>query len=124
VYLFPIIYAPSQLFSKLVLAIFYLKISPHAWYNYTVKATSFCIFGAYTGILFASTFGCKPVAKSWNPFLDGTCIDVGALYKATALIGVILDMLLIVLPIPLVYNLKIPLRQKFGVLVVFSVGSV
>lgn len=118
-----IIFSLAQLFSKIVLILYYLRLSPLLWYINLVRFFGFCIIGNYTGIFFSSLFGCRPIAKGWNPFLEGTCIDVPSLYQATALSGVLIDLILILLPIPIVYKLQVPLRQKLCILSIFGVGS-
>jgi hypothetical protein len=80
---------------------------------------------SYTGLAFALLFACKPIAASWNPLLLGTavCINRGAIYLAQAVIGIATDVFLLVLPIPTVLKLQMPNKQKMGLVIFFSIGS-
>lgn len=71
-------------------------------------------------------FSCYPVRKSWDisfPASEGRCLNVVALYLATAIANIITDAILMVIPIPLILSLNMPKLQKPGVLVVFMFGS-
>lgn len=77
------------------------------------------------GIFFSLVFACKPLAASWDPTLAQTaeCIDRGAIYVATAGIGIFTDIVLLSLPLPIVVSLNIPLRQKIILVLLFAIGS-
>ncbi|KAL8307674.1 hypothetical protein RB593_006173 [Gaeumannomyces tritici] len=57
------------------------------------------------GIFFTSVFPCWPIAKSYDlafPPAEGSCMDRPTMYKATAALGVITDVMIIAIPIPMV----------------------
>lgn len=88
---------------------------------------SFAIVGVHTVILlFLMIFSCQPIQKSWDltvPATDGYCVDVVALYFATAIANILTDVILIVIPIPLLIGLNMPRGEKIGVLIVFIFAS-
>jgi hypothetical protein len=53
----------------------------------------------------------------------GVCIDRTAMFKATAALGVIVDILIIAIPIPMVSKLQMSRSKKASLLFVFSIGS-
>lgn len=53
----------------------------------------------------------------------GSCINRPGLYIATAVANIVSDLVLFVLPIPMVIGLQIPLKQKIGLSLIFAVGS-
>lgn len=64
--------------------------------------------------------------KSWDvsiPLTEGTCIDVVKLYFATAIANIITDLILFVLPIRLIWQLRMPKVQKIGVAIIFTFAS-
>jgi hypothetical protein len=81
--------------------------------------------GAYTGIFFSVLFACRPISASWDPTLLPTavCLNRGAIYVATAVIGVATDFMVILLPIPTIWGLHLHMKQKLGLLGIFGVGS-
>lgn len=112
------------MFAKMTLLFFYLNLSPQQWFRWSVYFTMFFIVGSQLGLFFASVFQCDPIAKGWNPTLEGACIDMKAVYKGTAITGVISDVFVIIIPIPMVVNLQLPRQQKVGLIVMFTIGVV
>jgi len=120
----PHVYAPCMAFAKAVLCLFYSRLNPNHIYQVAIRITLFLDIGAYTGIFFSLIFACSPIAASWSPLLEPTsiCINRGAIYIATAVIGVVTDALLIIIPIPTVWGLHMPRKQKIGLTSIFGVG--
>lgn len=109
---------------KLALCIFYLRISPQRWLRISVFATM-TIISCYTiGLFFAFVFGCQPIEKNYNALItEGHCIDAAALYISTAVVNIMSDVMLFILPMPMIFNLQMPLKQKLGLFFMFGIGS-
>ncbi|KAK7908801.1 hypothetical protein PG985_016104 [Apiospora marii] len=114
-YPMPIIYPLCCIFAKTSLIYFYTRLNPSRVYQATAWFGLFFIFGSNVGLAFATAFPCKPLELSWNPLVPGTCIDRPATYKATAIIGLLSDVYLILLPVPTVVGLQMPWQQKAGI---------
>lgn len=56
------------------------------------------------------------------PKKTGRCVDIESLILVAAIINVISDFTLLILPITAVWNLQMGTRQKFGVSAVFAAG--
>jgi len=124
VYLHTIVYAPPTALAKLVLLLFYVQLQNQArWFRWATYATMFINIGASTGILLASIFACKPIALGWDLTVQGTCINRPALYEATAALGVIVDLLIISIPVPMVVRLQMSRSKKAGLILMFVLGS-
>jgi hypothetical protein len=121
----PLLYAPCTACAKAALCLFYGRLNPSYAFQFATWSTMFVIVGSYTGIFFSILFACKPIAASWDLSLqaDAVCINRGAIYIATAVIGVLTDVLLIILPIPTVWGLQMSRKQKIGLTGMFGVGS-
>ncbi|ORY68845.1 uncharacterized protein BCR38DRAFT_424486 [Pseudomassariella vexata] len=120
----PVIYAPCSGFAKLTLLLFYRRISPQTWFQWSIT-TMICIVVGYTIVIFFSLiFACNPIAKNWDiTITEGYCINRAALYIVTAVLGILTDVILLVLPIPMVLGLQMPNLQKAGLLLMFTIGS-
>lgn len=67
---------------------------------------------------------CTPVAYQWDKSLQGTCIDQLASYQYIPLPNVVHDIVLLVLPTPMIWQLqKVSVQQKVALTVVFLIGS-
>ncbi|KAI9150599.1 Efflux pump DEP3 [Paramyrothecium foliicola] len=119
------IYMMCNGFVKLSLLTFYLHLSPQKWFRVAVWI-SIGIVAVYTIIItFMLFFNCVPPRRAFDfSIKEGKCIDAAILYMATAVSNIITDVMLFVLPLPMVYRLHMPKAQKVGAVLVFGVGSV
>ncbi|KAJ5356382.1 hypothetical protein N7517_010991 [Penicillium concentricum] len=77
--------------------------------------------GHFAGAL-SLMFNCTPVRRSWNAHVPGTCLPVGGLFYGLAIFTIITDVIIIILPIPLLVGLNIKTAQKAGVVCLFLLG--
>ena len=91
----------------------------------SVYFTMFVVLGSSTGTFFGNIFACSPITKFWDLTLTtGSCINRLALYRATAVFGIITDVMVFVIPIPMVVGLQMSRRKKAGLIFIFAIGSV
>ncbi|KNG86951.1 hypothetical protein ANOM_004212 [Aspergillus nomiae NRRL 13137] len=119
-----VIYVPALAFAKLALLMLYYRLlqATHPLYVYTIYAVGFVIAGYSIALPLALIFGCSPIQKSWDITIAGSCINTSGVYLATAITNTISDVTLILLPIPIVWGLRLSIIQKVGVLCMFGVG--
>ncbi|KAK8044185.1 Satratoxin biosynthesis SC1 cluster protein 4 [Apiospora rasikravindrae] len=97
---------------------------PKKSFRYLVAATMAFIASYTIGLFFSFLFSCDPMRRSWDVLeTEGKCINQAALYIATAVANIVSDVILFVLPIPLVVKLHMPKMQKIGLFFVFAIGS-
>ena len=72
---------------------------------------------------FANLFICYPVTALIEPFYGKNCVDRAAVFLSTLVTDLIFDILILVMPIPLVLQLHLPLRDRLGVLGMFLLGA-
>ena len=72
--------------------------------------------------IFGGTFLCSPPAKLWNPSLPGHCMSAPNYWYSVAAIDIGMDFLVLLLPLPAIVALRLPRKQKFGLLCVFLLG--
>ncbi|KAI0805732.1 hypothetical protein GGR55DRAFT_680932 [Xylaria sp. FL0064] len=76
--------------------------------------------------VFALAFQCVPPSTLWNKLeseYGANCVMVLPFYLSFAFTDLILDVIIFILPVPHIYNLVMPTRQKFGVASIFFLGS-
>ncbi len=78
--------------------------------------------GMMIGVFFATILQCIPINKTWEPALEGTCIDRRILFTVSSSFNILTDMLMLALPLSIFINLKIPRRTKIALMVVFLLG--
>ena len=84
----------------------------------------FIVFGYLFSNFITLLFSCSPIAKHWKPDIPGHCIEtIKADYRYGSL-NFITDLIMFVLPLPMVWKLQLSLKQKIGISLVFMAGSV
>ncbi|KAF2024122.1 hypothetical protein EK21DRAFT_118088 [Setomelanomma holmii] len=81
------------------------------------------VLGATAWGVFGVVFLCKPVHTYWDITASGKCINAEDHFFSTSIIGIVLDWAVCMLPIPVVGRLKLPHRQRMGLLFVFGLGG-
>jgi len=81
----------------------------------------FCIL---VGIVALATnlFMCHPVAKFWHSTLKGSCISQLGVWFSNATLNILTDAMIFLLPMPALKRLRLPRRQKYGLMAVFALG--
>lgn len=80
--------------------------------------------GYSVAFILAIILACNPIEKNWDiTITEGHCVNKGALYLGHTSINAATDLITLLLPIPVVIQLKLPSLQKLGVVLMFVVGS-
>jgi len=89
-------------------------------YGLMAFSAVFCVITLIVNVL-----TCIPVKHYWDKNSSGHCgVDPFSWWLSQSLLNTISDILILVLPMPLVKNLlQIPARQKLGLCLVFGLGG-
>ncbi|KAI8173079.1 Satratoxin biosynthesis SC1 cluster protein 4 [Colletotrichum sp. SAR 10_86] len=125
VYVTAPVYMLCNGFTKLSLLTFYLHLSPQRWFRICVWI-GIVVVSLYSGcITLLMLFHCNPVRKAFDFTInDGKCLDVAVLYIATAVSNIATDVMLFILPMPMIFNLRMKIAQKIGAMLIFGIGSI
>ena len=82
---------------------------------------SYVILYALASIV-ATIFQCWPIERMWNRKVEGQCIDLTAFWYANATAYILGDIIILCLPMPVIRSLKLPRRQRYGLMLVFALG--
>ncbi|KAN0073148.1 hypothetical protein V8E54_008368 [Elaphomyces granulatus] len=66
---------------------------------------------------------CIPVSKFWNPTQPGHCLNKEAMWFSHSVFHILTDVILLILPMPVINSLQLPKRQKYGLMFIFALGS-
>lgn len=67
-------------------------------------------------------FSCQPFSYNWNSNQEGHCHDKLKFWTAVAAAHMVIEIIILLLPLPMVWKLQLPLRRKFGLSVLFALG--
>lgn len=76
----------------------------------------------YLMAIFTNIFQCSPVRKAWDPLIAGHCVSTYKFYLAVAVIITLLDIMILLLPLPMLWNLQLKPFQKVLMVGLFVCG--
>ncbi|KAJ4334626.1 hypothetical protein N0V95_009118 [Ascochyta clinopodiicola] len=125
-YVLEILYFFQITLLKLTLLFFFLRIFPKTIVRNVLKGT--IIFTILYGLTFViiAIFQCRPINHYWDNWdleHDGKCININALAWSNAIISIVLDIWMLVLPLYEVFRLQLSWRKKLSVAIMFLVGT-
>lgn len=121
---FGIVNGLSATFSRLVIITLYLRIFNTKPYRIACYILIGVLAGydALTAILTLTQ--CIPLSALWDQTIENPrCFDIFAWWRWCTFPSVLTDLAMLILPIPVILNLKLSRRDKLGLLLTFSTGS-
>lgn len=77
----------------------------------------------YVVIIPVKIFSCRPHAMIWDLTVSGTCINTKLLDIASAVVTLISDLVLLIVPQKVILGLRLSKKKIIGVSIVFSVAG-
>jgi hypothetical protein len=121
---YELIYATSISTIKLSILLFYLRVFVNRGLRRATMAAIIFVSVWSVGNILQVFLICRPFAKTYTPQLDGTCGDQVASFIAIGSFNIITDVIILTLPLPTVWALKMSTPAKLGLTGVFLVGLI
>ncbi|KAH0604658.1 uncharacterized protein H6S33_006326 [Morchella sextelata] len=123
-YTFTALYNPTLMMTKTSILAFYInKLGSEETFRKVCWVTMGYVICSSTSIFFSNIFQCSPIRGGWDYTAPGRkCINTTPLYYFSGANNLITDLVLLFLPMPVIWKLRLPLRQKLGLVMVFSMG--
>ena len=122
---FQVLYAFSVILSKCALLLLYLRVFTAQMKNFTITLGIVAFIVLTTGVAYAfvAIFQCSPVSFAWNKTIpNGKCIDDVAVARWLSVPNVIDGLVMLIMPIPVVWQLAIEIQQKIALTATFFHG--
>ncbi|KAK8055137.1 hypothetical protein PG993_000364 [Apiospora rasikravindrae] len=103
---------------------FYSRIFRRTMFVNVVYCVMCLVVAFYIAALFSDVFICIPPRKSWNPEAPGRCGNSSILYKALASTDTVMDVIIILLPMPMLWGLQLVTSKKVALTFIFGLGFV
>lgn len=126
------LYIIISLLTKWIVGLFLLRICPRKrWRQITIWSLLSLVTVFSTIYFFIDIWSCQPIDYLWksyyaNPPKDGTCnsADYVAIFTyISALLNIVADFILPILPATLVWKAQIAQREKISVIILLCLGS-
>jgi len=116
-----LLYQLSLAAAKISILLLYIRVLKHqyacwaAW-GMLVVVVGYNIFGLVEDFII-----CAPLAAYWDPSV-GSCQPPGSVMWALICLHIATDFLIFLIPLPVVFRMKLPLKQKIGLSLTFALG--
>ncbi|KAJ5613812.1 Nucleic acid-binding OB-fold [Penicillium herquei] len=104
----------------------YLHIFPKIGLRRAIYGLMVFIIAYFLAFVFGTCFNCIPVSyvwKSWTGETTGKCLDFNAFGISCAVLNIVLDVVVMVLPLHEIMKLHLGPMKKFLIMIVFCTGS-
>lgn len=121
----PLFYLPAVILAKLALLVMYTRIF--------IKRTDLIACWVVAGLLIANCVGamiagfliCVPLKYLWDHTIPGGhCININAWYRWSSLMNILTDVIMLILPLPVIWKIQTSRKVKLGLTITFATGSV
>lgn len=118
------LYFASVNVPKLAILALYRRLFP----TKTIRMAVNILTGALIALTFSTTVtalaACRPYSANWNPKEPGAyCMDKEAFFRYGSIPNIITDIIMLIIPVRVVWNLHTSTRLKIGLTLTFLVGS-
>lgn len=115
-----------MLFIKLSIAIFLLRLSSETKYRYALWISAAIVF-VWSTVLFIWNmfFQCTPIAAQWDYTLGGVCVGSDQVVSAALALSamtILSDFFYALLPVPIIWRVKMSIQAKITVMAILSLG--
>ncbi|KAJ6020320.1 hypothetical protein N7499_003605, partial [Penicillium canescens] len=110
---------------KVALCVSYLRLvsrTTRTTYGFIIWMVLAITILGHSASTFVVLFNCKPISLSWDPTVPGKCLPSGPMNYSRAGVGIACDVIIMLLPIPLLLTLNIERLQKVGAICLFLLG--
>lgn len=109
---------------KFSILLLYHRIFPGKRFcNALLAMAAFILAWGLVGF-FTSLFNCYPISSTWDTSVQGHCIDYGLVTLIFGILNIIIDVAMLVYPMPLVWRLQMSTRRKILLSLAFTSGSI
>ena len=116
-------YCLGVMLIKLSLLLFYLQLAVDSKFRLVVCTLIWIVASYSIASVIVVIFSCYPVTKSWDPTVQGgSCVNLPVFYIANMSLNSATDIAVLLLPAPLLWGLRMPLRDKIALSGVFMTG--
>ena len=97
------------------------SLDPLMWYSARMIIAATGVYYLISSLI--TMFACSPREAIWNPLVtDSRCLDNNTSVLITCIYNIVSDIIVLVLPTRAVWKLRIPVKNKVRILLLFAIG--
>lgn len=110
---------------KMSLLWFYLRLDPRKFMRWSVFSVMFINVGLSLASFFGALVGCTPPSLFWTNPTSSRCMAMETsqrFYEINGILNIVTDILIYLLPVPMLWGLQLNWRKKGAIMGVFGLG--
>ena len=108
---------------KLSVLLFYVRVlGKNKVHRIRFWIVGFLLLGWFVGITLVVFLTCTPLEKLWDDSIPGRCLSVQSTFIGAAVANILMDVILLMLPMPIVWRLQMKTTRKIVLTGVFVAG--
>ncbi|KAI0408573.1 hypothetical protein F4802DRAFT_547982 [Xylaria palmicola] len=102
----------------------FASAGPRTAFNWTCYVLATINILLYTGSILTDAASCMPREYWWDRTIKGHCADTRNLPIVTGVLNAVIDLFILLLPQAIIWKLNMSRRKRWGVSLVFFVGTI
>lgn len=117
------LYLGSVNLPKFSILLLYYKLFPTRKMRAMVKFMMVVLVLITIATIAGTSLVCRPFSANWDGSIPGNCGNKKVLYIWASFPNIVTDVILLLLPMPVLWSLNVSQRLKVGLTITFAVGS-
>jgi hypothetical protein len=92
-------------------------------FSIAVNLTMGLVVCWWIAVTITTLLQCQPIQKLWDYRIEGHCFDIMTFFEASAIPNIITDVIILLLPQPIIWKLRLDWSTRFGVCAIFLLGA-
>jgi hypothetical protein len=122
-FVLPIVYPLAIACSKFAILILFMRILPFGSTRYIIWLVGVTVALHAIVAALVAIFQCKPISALWTSIYREKCISTDEYLAYAAIPNVVTDLVMLVLPFPTIWNLRLEKRVKIGITITILTDS-
>lgn len=122
-YVLQLAYVATLPLVKISVLLFYYRIFPQKRFRYALYGMGTFLVLFFLSSVLAVVLQCLPIHAFWEPDFTHHCFDQVTFYIAQGSLNFVSDVFVVLMPIPLLWKLRLPLARRVGLVIVFLLGG-
>ncbi|KAK0100751.1 hypothetical protein ONS95_007201 [Cadophora gregata] len=118
------LHSPTTFFVKATLLLIFIRVfSPMSKAVRAIYGFMIILLLYYTAQTAAKIWVCSPIGAFWNPAIRKSCINTRIVFRIDNAVSVITDLVILILPIPLLWSVQMTRKKKIGIGMLLGAGG-
>lgn len=120
----PLLYLAAVVFPKLAILAIYLRVFTQPRFRTACYVLATVLVANWIATTVAGLLICRPLEYLWDHTIaGGHCFNINAYFRWASLVNIITDVAMLVLPLPVIWELHTSRNIKIGLTITFATGS-